>query len=62
MWHETQGQRALSSSRAKFMRPDDPKVRYERLEQCERALATLEEALRKRVREANRALYGDPPS
>jgi hypothetical protein len=60
--HHTQGTRALSDSREKFMRPEDPLVRYERVAHRENALADLAPGLQRRVREANRALYGDPPS
>ncbi len=59
--HHTQGSRDLSGSREKFMRADDPRVRYERLGQREKALKSLPSGLRDAVREANRALYGDPP-
>jgi hypothetical protein len=60
--HHTQGTRALSDCREKFMRPEDPLVRYERVAHRENALAALTPDLKRRVREANRALYGDPPS
>lgn len=35
--HHTQGSRALSDCRQKFMRPEDPLVRYERLSQSLRS-------------------------
>jgi len=60
--HHTQGSRSLAGSRERFMRPSDPLVRYERMNQREKALAVLPGREQDRIRRANRALYGDAPA